>query len=357
MVREVSLRLILAVLALPSLICYLLLIDTTTVRYHPLPTEHASQSPPTVGSCLSCGLDFAVVSDVPVEDPEDFWWADWDEVQRSRRAALHFACFHVKNTKVRSFTKLLSARKYLYNLLLDERHKAIYCYVPKVACTNWKRMMMILSGRTNKTNPLNISSHVPHEEGVLTRLSGTRMKSSHLNYKLRTYTKFLFVRHPMERLVSAYRNKLVINSTSAADFKRRYGVTIMRKYRKGVNALNVTKNGHGVTFAEFVSYLIDTRQDSFQSLNEHWAPYVDLCHPCTIRYNIIGKYETLEEDSEYILRKIGAPRDLHFPPVVASRTASLVAQHMASLTRELSQKLYELYKHDFKLFEYDYSNF
>ncbi|XP_069186250.1 carbohydrate sulfotransferase 11 isoform X2 [Procambarus clarkii] len=330
MVREVSMRVILVVLAIPTLVCYLLLVDDTTHHLHPLPTE----------------------------DPEDFWWADWEEVQGSRRAALHFACFHVKNAKVKSFTKLLNFRKYLYNLILDDRHRAIYCYVPKVACTNWKRMMMILSGRTNETNPLNISSSIPHEEGVLTRLSGSRMKSSLLNYKLRTYTKFLIVRHPMERLVSAYRNKLVINSTSAADFKRRYGMMIMKKYRKGASTLNITKNGHGVTFAEFVSYLTDTgtRQDNFETLNEHWAPYVDLCHPCTIKYNIIGKYETLEEDSEYILRKIHAPHDLHFPPVVASRTAALVAEHMASLTPQLSRKLYELYKHDFRLFEYDYSN-
>ncbi|XP_042204802.1 carbohydrate sulfotransferase 11-like isoform X2 [Homarus americanus] len=328
MVREVSARVVLLVLAVPSLVCYLLLVDNNTDHYHPLTTE----------------------------DPEDLWWADWNEVHRSRRAAVHHNCLHARKGNVVSFSRLLSSRKYLYNLLLDERHKAIYCYVPKVACTNWKRMMMILSGRTNKVDPLNISSHVPHEEGVLTRLSVARIKSSLLNYKLRTYTKFLIVRHPMERLVSAYRNKLVINSTSAADFKKRFGVTIMKKYRKGSSAQKIPKNGHGVTFAEFVSYIVERKQESHQSLNEHWASYVDLCHPCTIRYNIIGKYETLEEDSEYILRKIGAPPDLHFPPVVPSRTASLVADYMASLSPELGQKLYDLYRLDFKLFEYDYSN-
>ncbi|XP_071549737.1 carbohydrate sulfotransferase 11-like isoform X2 [Panulirus ornatus] len=327
--REVSGRLVVVVLGLPALFCYLLLGTTTTLHHHPPPTEG---------------------------DLDDLWWADWDEVQRSRRAALYFECHHVRKTRLKSLSKLVNARRYLYNLLVDDRHKAIYCYVPKVACTNWKRLMMILSGRTNETNPLNISSHIPHEEGVLTRLSGTRIKSSVLRYKLRMYTKFLIVRHPLERLVSAYRNKLVKNSTSAADFKRRYGVSIMKKYRKGVSAQNISKSGHGITFPEFVNYLVETGQDSLQSLNEHWAPYVDLCHPCTIKYNIIGKYETLDEDSEYILRKIGAPHDLHFPPLVASRTASLVADHMASLTQELSQKLYNLYKFDFKLFEYDYPN-
>ncbi|XP_050730407.1 carbohydrate sulfotransferase 11-like isoform X2 [Eriocheir sinensis] len=320
MVREVSFRAVLVALALPSIACYLLLVRST---------PHLAEE----------------------DDP---WWAGWAQVQRSRREALRLACLQFHGARVKSFSKLLLFRKYLYNLLVDDRHRAIYCYVPKVACTNWKRLMMILSGRTNETNPLNISSHIPHEEGVLTRLSSARYKTSVLSYKLRTYTKFLFVRHPMERLVSAYRNKLASNSSSATDFRRRFGSTML-KVRRGVGAFhNVSKAGRGVTFAEFVYYLIErSYTGGQQSLNEHWAPYFDLCHPCTIRYDNIGKYETLEEDAEFILRKIGARPDLHFPPFVNSKTASLVPGYLATLTEDMSKKLYELYKPDFALFQYE----
>ncbi|MPC39865.1 Carbohydrate sulfotransferase 11 [Portunus trituberculatus] len=180
------------------------------------------------------------------------------------------------------------------------------------------------------------------------------METSVLSYKLRTYTKFLFVRHPMERLVSAFRNKLASNSSSATDFRRRFGATIL-KVRRGVGAFrNISKADKGLTFAEFVYYLIErSYTGGLQSLNEHWAPYFDLCHPCTIRYDNIGKYETLEEDAEFILRKIGARPNLHFPPIVNSRTASLVDDYLASLTPDMSRKLYDLYEPDFTLFQYE----
>ncbi|KAK7074935.1 hypothetical protein SK128_019501, partial [Halocaridina rubra] len=95
----------------------------------PLPT---TETPTTASPCPTCSLDFDLVfGGVQTEDKQDFWWTDWEEVQRSRRGALNFGCRNVRNSKPKSLQKLLSVRKYLYNLLVDDKHKAIYCYVPK----------------------------------------------------------------------------------------------------------------------------------------------------------------------------------------------------------------------------------
>ncbi|KAK4328001.1 hypothetical protein Pmani_001572 [Petrolisthes manimaculis] len=341
MVREVSWRAAVLLLAFPSFVCYLILLHSA-----PSLTSHKQTS--GEGGFQAAPGDTSESPDNETSQLLD-WWEDWQVVQARRRSQLRSACIHVNRARVKTFSRLLIDRRYLYNLLVDDKHK--------VACTNWKRIMMILSGRSISTDPLSIRSDVPHEEGVLTRLSGMGTDLPVLGYKLRTYTKFLLVRHPMERLVSAYRNKLVRNSTSSTDFKKRFGISILKKYRKGQGHLNESTSGHGVTFSEFVSYLTDTGKANYWTLNEHWAPYLELCHPCTIKYNIIGKYETLEEDAEYILRMIGAPPSLHFPPIVTSKTASFVSAYFASLTDTLQRRLYEMYKHDFKLFQYDLHNY
>jgi Sulfotransferase family len=74
--------------------------------------------------------------------------------------------------------------------------------------------------------------------------------------RLQTYFKFMFVRDPLDRLLSAYYDKFVrINGTY---FTERYGRRIITKYRRNATEESLAF-GHDVRLDEFVKYLIDPR--------------------------------------------------------------------------------------------------
>ena len=70
--------------------------------------------------------------------------------------------------------------------------------------------MIMLSGRMNVSRLEEMEQYDVHhrlQTKYLVPLS--RLRSSAIRYRLRNYFKFMFVRNPFERIVSAYENKLV----------------------------------------------------------------------------------------------------------------------------------------------------
>ncbi|KAJ8269557.1 hypothetical protein COCON_G00121640 [Conger conger] len=237
----------------------------------------------------------------------------------------------------------------LKHLVVDEAHELIYCYVPKVACTNWKRVMMVLTGQGKYTHPMDIPSNQAHIPSNLKTLN--QYSIPEINHRLKNFLKFLFVREPFERLVSAYRNKFTLKYNTS--FHKRFGTKIVRRYRKNAT-LEALQSGADVRFPEFAEYLVDPTTLKEGPLNEHWETVYSLCHPCHIRYDLVGKYETLEEDSNYILRLAGVADHVRFPTYTKSTrtTDQMAAQFFQNINGRQQAQLYQLYKLDFLMFNY-----
>ncbi|XP_019400322.1 PREDICTED: carbohydrate sulfotransferase 11 isoform X3 [Crocodylus porosus] len=237
----------------------------------------------------------------------------------------------------------------LKHLVVDEDHEMIYCYVPKVACTNWKRVMMVLTGRGKYNDPMEIPANEAHVSSNLKTLN--QYSIPEINHRLKNYMKFLFVREPFERLVSAYRNKFTQKYNTS--FHKRYGTKIVRRQRKNATQ-EALRKGDDVKFEEFVAYLIDPHTQKEEPFNEHWQTVYSLCHPCHIHYDLIGKYETLEEDSNYILQLAGVGSYLKFPTYAKSTrtTDEMTTEFFQNISSEHQTQLYEVYKLDFLMFNY-----
>ncbi|XP_030850431.1 carbohydrate sulfotransferase 11-like isoform X1 [Strongylocentrotus purpuratus] len=248
-------------------------------------------------------------------------------------------------------------------LIVNEEHRIIYCNVPKVACTNWKTVFLELGGFAH----LNTSGkyHLgPNAKGRLYLDYLHQYNISQRRFMLQNYTKFVFVRHPFTRILSAFRNKLAPNISfffrhgdEKEQWVSKYGKQIIKSYRGNSEARRVSSNWkqeYDLTFSEFIRFLVDADTDSY---NKHWSDIYSMCLPCDIDYDIIGKYETINEDADFVLRLANIDPDITFPkPNLSSMTNSsdptLADKFYRDVPRSLVYKLAMLYAADFNLFGY-----
>ncbi|NWV19892.1 CHST9 sulfotransferase, partial [Origma solitaria] len=271
-------------------------------------------------------------------------WEDIDSTQEKRRAFLQDFC-----KKYNSRKKLQSHLVHLVSrIYVEDRHKVLYCEVPKAGCSNWKRVLMVLSGLAASAN--NISHDDVHYGKHLRKLDSYDLKGIYT--RLNMYTKFIFVRDPMERLVSAFRDKFEHPNSY---YHPVFGKAIIKKYRHNADE-EALKTGSGVKFKEFIQYLLDSHRPV--GMDIHWEQVSKLCYPCLINYDFIGKFETLEEDANYFLQLVGAPADLKFPKFKDRHSsdertsAEVVRQYLKELSKEERQLTYDFYYLDYLMFNY-----
>ena len=194
-----------------------------------------------------------------------------------------------RQTRLRKFcnnrsVELKVKRKYSEDLIYSDREHVMYCSVAKVACTSWKRVILYLEG---DKRALEMQGQKVHRQRY-NYLHEMRERAD-ANWRLNTYYSFLFVRHPFARLLSAYRNKFLDPIPGSDWFQRSIGKLILKKYRNDMPVLQQDE-GKGVTFEEFVRYIIDTYERyGYGDYDNHWQLINNICTPCNVKYNYIGK--------------------------------------------------------------------
>lgn len=244
-------------------------------------------------------------------------------------------------------------RSKLDHIIVNDKYKVMYCYVPKVACTNLKRVFLILTGKLNVTDPLQLSSgnvHSVYSDEYLSYLDS--YSASEIKHRLTHYKKVLFVREPLERLLSAFRNKFVDKGNTY--FKVRFGKQILKLYRGNSNKES-QRAGTGVLFPEFVQFLLDPNTEE-RGYNEHWRPFFDLCFPCHVHYDYIGKYETLEDDVDGLLQLLHVDDFIKFPrrnaTYKALKTEDLFLKFYKSVDPYMLGEIIDVYQKDYAIFDY-----
>ncbi|KAM4795121.1 carbohydrate sulfotransferase 10 [Rhinophrynus dorsalis] len=240
----------------------------------------------------------------------------------------------------------------LDRIFVSDKHKILFCQTPKVGNTQWKKVLIVLNGAFPSIEEIPENVVHDHEKNGLPRLSSYSIADVH--ERLNSYFKFVIVRDPFERLISAYKDKFVHNPRFEPWYKHDIAPTIIRKYRK-----DRRESRGGLQFQDFVRYLGDPNHRfldlQFGDHIIHWVTYVELCAPCEINYNVIGHHETLEEDAPYILREAGIDKLVSYPaipPGITNYNRSKVEHYFSKVSKRDIKRLYARFEGDFKLFGY-----
>ena len=182
--------------------------------------------------------------------------------------------------------------------LVNHEYKFIYCPIMRVASTPLKSCCLRIAG-IDYTEESWGSADVP------LRLQITDPNEAHRILKGNEYFKFVFVRNPFSRLVSAYLAAFLYG------YKNKMGRETILDVKKRLNLPDMDDEKR-ITFRHFVKYVCLTEE-----LNPHWKEQYLFLGNYT-RFDFIGKFENLLSDTEYISRKISAVFDVNAEKTTSS---------------------------------------
>merc|ERR1712127_1111659 len=229
------------------------------------------------------------------------------------------------------------------------------CRVDKVGTTAWSALFLLLRAvplATIQTAVADLTAHDLLKQTVPSKPS-ERMHMVRGEHGTK-YFKFMVVRHPFVRLVSAFRDKLERMTEYNVRYHAKDAVRMTeRRYNSTV--------ADSPTFPEFADYLVRTPPNL---MDKHWAPYSKLCLPCNISYDAILKLETIKEDADWLFPHLNLTHlrpdwdqvaHVHAGPggEGGQDSDTLARNYYGRLARQTIVRLYNKYSVDFRMFGYD----
>ncbi|KAL5020412.1 hypothetical protein ScPMuIL_003304 [Solemya velum] len=177
-------------------------------------------------------------------------------------------------------------RNHSISLLYSKGGNIAYCNIPKIASSFLKRFMLEIASSDKTTiDPFHHDAIKIHQKPL------PRVQSRNLSSK--NISSFLFVRDPYTRLFAGYIDKLLTPNE--------YWWSLGKNIVRSRNVTSVKPNcGHDVSFDEFINDLV-SRARSNKTIDVHFNMMYLQCQPCDVKYDIIGKVETFNEDFKHVL--------------------------------------------------------
>ena len=259
-----------------------------------------------------------------------------------------------------------------------------YCPIFKSATSTWQSHLSEVVNFSEEIKSDVKSKYGQHRDRLLHLGAVNPSRTTWNDYISRlpvpnNFVGFIIVRHPFERLVSAFRDKLERNNLEEPFYYNKFGKPFVQKYRKkaievlGEEYFNEANN-YGTpiqvkddrrpnsdlpSFWEFSQAVIDGYK-----IDDHWRPIVEHCSICNTlslkAYNYILKFEELEKEEDMFLihtgwdKKIKSRKKVNVNDHQGLSGDELTQIYFSVLSKKQIRALYSVYKMDFLLFDYSF---
>ena len=234
-------------------------------------------------------------------------------------------------------------------VLVVDSSKILYCPMFKVACTTMKSLLLETFGGDSSR------IHATGDGRKYWRSFGftylTEYRTKELRRILRTYHSVVVVRHPFDRLLSAYYDKFCNDPLFAK--KNQLDQLIDAEY---YGQLEYDDKGYPrISLQQFLE-LVATKPEKFT--NVHWKNFLDNCNPCVFPFKQIIRMENMENDLKPFLDRLTYPTGSH--PIVGVRNdhrsltnrLQQVTETFRNISSDIIDGLMDRYRLDFEIFGY-----
>ena len=245
--------------------------------------------------------------------------------------------------------------------LVDLVHNVTFCWMSKSGCTALKAFMLEANGMNIGDDDHTDSLNVVHFVETYNKYGLKQMYQLQIDHRRRlaaSYSNIMAIRHPFDRLVAYYRDKMVDTTDRASNHPDR-AADILREMRPKLFERNETLSGLKYpqdllgppTFSELLTWIKRHRV-----MDEHWNLITDVCHPCAHDWGAILRVETMTTDGNLFAKMINYTHPI---PVRHSHQTELnlsqfgkTLQLFADVDDDVIEYLLNLYAIDMSMFGY-----
>ena len=218
------------------------------------------------------------------------------------------------------------------NVVADQYHRMVFCPIQKVSSSSWLRFFATMAKEERADRDVWLTTHPgnwsvfgnsPRQRG----LNQTGLKKISLNDSSTIYRHFTFlaVRHPLQRLVSAYMYRIVDR--------------------------HINK-----TFEDFLRGAA-----RYVHTDTHYMPFINTCDPCAIDFDVIVQMETVQEDLQMVCSKLNASYMLnkfpHQKPGSLKAGAEAYKGMYADISKQVLRDVFAKFKPDADMFGYSFEGY